>query len=67
VREHLRNIVKIVSQRERPLSALALYVAPPPEKGELAFRLPNLITMDCRGGLNLGALHGFVKNVLAGG
>lgn len=65
VRDQLLQIRKIVSQRERPPAALALYVAPPAEKGELGFRIPKLMTLDCRGGTNPDVLRSFLQQVRA--
>ncbi|MGH7944858.1 MAG: toll/interleukin-1 receptor domain-containing protein [Opitutaceae bacterium] len=41
VREQLRQGRKILSQRERALAALAIYLGPPDQKKELAVALPN--------------------------
>jgi hypothetical protein len=56
----------MTSQRERPLAALALCVGPPPDKDELGFKLPRLITLDCRNGLKADALRRFVEQLSPG-
>jgi len=65
VRDQLLQIRKIVSQREHPPAALALYMGPPLEKGELGFRLPNLMTLDGRSGAKADVLQSFVQQVRA--
>ncbi|MDQ3584098.1 MAG: toll/interleukin-1 receptor domain-containing protein [Pseudomonadota bacterium] len=67
VRDQLRQGRKILSQRERALAALAIYLSPPDEKQELAVALPELITLDGRAGVNAEALHPFVQRLTAQG
>jgi hypothetical protein len=63
VRDQLRQGRKILSQRDRPLAALAIYFGPPPEKMELAVALPELITLDGRAGLTPLMLRQFVERL----
>jgi hypothetical protein len=67
VRDQLRQGRKILSQRERALSALAIYLGPPEQKSELAVALPELMTLDGRGGVNEDALRLFVQRLSAQG
>jgi hypothetical protein len=63
VRDQLRQGRKILSQRERELSALAIYLGPPPQKQELAVALPHLVTLDGRAGITPQTLHQFVARL----
>jgi hypothetical protein len=63
VRSQLRQCRKVVTQREQPLSALAVYEGPPPEKIALDFMLPNLQRLDCRRGLDHSRLRAFVDSL----
>jgi hypothetical protein len=63
VRDQLHQGRKILSQRDRPLAALAIYLAPPPQKMELAIALPELITLDGRAGLTPLILRQFVERL----
>jgi hypothetical protein len=65
VRDQLRQSRKILSQRQRPLVALAIYLGPPEQKPELAIALPDLMTLDGRAGINVEALHLFVQRLTA--
>jgi hypothetical protein len=65
VRNQLRQGRKILSQRERELAALAIYLGPPPEKPELAVALPAIITLDGRVGIKPEALRPFVERLSA--
>jgi hypothetical protein len=67
VRDQLRQGRKILSQRERALAALAIYLGPPEQKSELAVALPELITLDGRAGVNADALRLFVQRLTAQG
>lgn len=66
VRDQLRQGRKILSQRERALAAMAIYLGPPDKKKEIAVALPNLITLDGRTGLNAIAFETFLQRVTAG-
>jgi len=61
VRRQLREARKILSQRERPLAALAVFEGPPPEKVDLGVAIPRLVTLNCRSGIDVGALKQFVE------
>jgi hypothetical protein len=52
VRSQLRQSRKIISQREQPLAAMAVFEGPPPDKAGLDLMLPNLLQLPCRGGVN---------------
>jgi hypothetical protein len=67
VRDQLRQGRKILSQRQRALTALAIYLGPPEQKSELAVALPQLITLDGRAGVNAEALRLFVHRLTAQG
>jgi hypothetical protein len=66
VRDQLRQGRKILSQRDRALAALAIYLAPPPQKTELAVALPGLITLDGRTGVPPEMLRHFVERLTPG-
>ena len=63
VRSQLRQCRKVITQREQPLSALAVYEGPPPEKIALDFMLPNLQRIDCRRELDQSRLRAFVHSL----
>jgi len=65
VRNQLRQGRKILSQRERDLAALAIYLGPPPQKPELAIAMPEIITLDGRVGLSPESLLPFVERLTA--
>jgi hypothetical protein len=67
VRDQLRQSRKILSQRQRALVALAIYLGPPEQKPELAIALPELMTLDGRAGVNVEALRLFVQRLTAQG
>jgi hypothetical protein len=67
VRDQLRRGRKTLSQRERALAALAIYLSPPPQKKELAVALPDLITLDGRAGIDAEALRPFVQRLTTQG
>ena len=63
VRDQLRQGRKILSQRDRPLAAMAVCLGPPPQKTELAVALPGLITLDGRAGISPLMLQRFVERL----
>jgi len=63
VRNQLRHGRKVTSQRERPLSALAVFEGPPPDKAGLDLMLPELVHLDCRSGLNREEIRKFVASI----
>jgi len=63
VRSQLRQGRKVISQRDRPLSALAIYEGPPATKEDLALAIPNLLMVDCRAGSDATALGQFVASL----
>jgi hypothetical protein len=66
VRDQLRQSRKVLCQRERDLTALAIYLGPPPQKHELAVALPQLVTLDGRAGITSQSVRPFVER-LGGG
>ncbi len=67
VREQLRQCRKILSMRERPLKALAVYVGPPEQKVPLDLRLRNMHIIDCRKGYKDDELISFIESLKAEG
>lgn len=63
IRAQLMQSRKILSLRDRPLAALAILEGPPPEKQELAVTSARLDLLDCRKGIDLGVLRGFVQQL----
>jgi hypothetical protein len=63
VRSQLRQGRKIISQREQPLSAMAVFEGPPPAKVGLDLMLPNLLQLDCRSGVNPATVRKFVASL----
>jgi hypothetical protein len=63
VRSQLRQGRKIISQRDRPLGALAVYEGPPSTKEDLSVAIPNLLMVDCRHGVDTTALEKFVATL----
>mgnify|MGYP006143698895 CR=1 FL=1 len=56
---------KARGRRERALQAWAVYEGPPPEKGDLAFQIPNLKVINCRQGFDAASLDDFVAGLAA--
>jgi hypothetical protein len=63
VRSQLRQCRKVLSQREQPLAALAVYEGPPPEKIGLDLMLPKLQRLDCRNGVSDAPLQAFIRSL----
>jgi hypothetical protein len=63
VRSQLRQGRKTIKQRERPLSALAVYEGPPSAKEDLSVAIPNLLTLNCRNGFDQDVLTRFVATL----
>jgi nucleotide-binding universal stress UspA family protein len=63
VRSQLRQGRKIISQRDRPLNALAVYEGPPFTKEDLGVAIPNLVLLDCRDGFDTTKLGQFVASL----
>lgn len=55
-RAQLRNFHKLSPRRERPLRAIPVIDAPPAEKPELGFFLPEIVMIDGRAGIGSEAL-----------
>ncbi len=66
-RGQLRQCRKIMSRRERPLKALAVYEGPPEEKVPLDFKLPDMMVINCRQCLVEGKLQPFLEALKTGG
>lgn len=64
IRWQLRQSTKIIRLREHPLKGLAVLEGPPPEKGELGADIPDLITLDCRKGIDLSILQNFAESLV---
>lgn len=62
VRSQLRQCRKVISQRDQPLAALAVFEGPPPDKVGLDLVLPNLQRLDCRGGLSDASVQQFLSS-----
>jgi len=63
IRNQLRQGRKIISQRARPLAALAVYEGPPVPKDDLSVAIPNLIQINCRNGFATSELKPFVDSL----
>lgn len=66
VRSQFRQGRKILGLRDKPPFCLALFEAPPAPKEELGLRPPNMLTINCQGGLNEPALLGFIEQLKGG-
>lgn len=63
VRSQLRQCRKVISQRDQPLGALAVFEGPPPDKVGLDLMLPNLQRLDCRSGLSDASVKQFLSSL----
>lgn len=61
VRRQLAQGRKILSQREQPLAVLGIFEGPPADKQEVNFLLPNMRSLDCRGGVRREVVLDFVS------
>src|SRR5262249_47351597 len=59
VEDHQRELLKMLTARARPLRTKALVVGQPDPKDRLSIKLPGMQTIDCRGGVNEGAIRRF--------
>jgi len=64
IRWQLRQSTKIIRLREHPLKGLAVLEGPPPDKSDLGADIPDLITLDCRKGIDLSILQNFAESLL---
>jgi hypothetical protein len=55
---------RIISLRDRPLKALAVFESPPEEKNPLGVDLPGMMTLNCRQGLQESRLQPFLAALL---
>lgn len=66
-REQLRIYRRIIHKRNKPLRALAVLEGPPSGKVPLGMILPNMLTIDCRDGIEPRKLEQFLNEIeLAG-
>ncbi|HEX3478140.1 MAG TPA: toll/interleukin-1 receptor domain-containing protein, partial [Kofleriaceae bacterium] len=63
VQEQLRQARKLSSQRNPPLSSMAVVDGPPSEKPEISVRMRNLAVLPCRDGLDHDKLRRFVDQL----
>jgi hypothetical protein len=64
VRRQLAPGRKILSQRDQPLEALALMMGPPAEnKVDVGYELPNMRSLDCRGGVCAEVITAFASSL----
>lgn len=56
---------KARGRRERDLQAWAVCEGPPPDRGDLAFRFPNLKVINCRRGFDAASLDEFIAGLAA--
>jgi hypothetical protein len=68
IRYQLQQSRKVIAQRDHPLNALAVCHGPPPEdKGDLGVEIRNLVTLDCRKGIDPKVLQCFVDTLQGAG
>lgn len=63
VRNQLRQGRKIMSQRDEPLRALAIYEGPPAPKSKINLSLPGMRTLNCHNGLDEAVLLKFLHSL----
>lgn len=63
VQEQLRQARKLNALRTPPLSAMAVFEGPPPEKPDIPVTIKNLDVVNCRQGLKPEALRRFVEQL----
>jgi hypothetical protein len=63
VRSQLRQCRKVLSQREQPIAALAVFEGPPLEKLDFDVMLPSLQRLDCRKGVDQDLLQRFIRSL----
>jgi hypothetical protein len=63
VQQQLRQARKINSTRTAPLSTLAVFDGPPPNKPEIPVNIKNLVMVDCRKGIDRDVVRKFVTNL----
>lgn len=63
VQEQLRQARKLISVHNSHLSTMAVFEGPPAEKPEIPVTIKNLDVLDCRNGLDLYKLRGFVEHL----
>ena len=63
IRTQLRQSNKVIRLRDHPLKGLAVLEGPPPEKTDLGADIPDLITLDCRKGIDLSILQSFAESL----
>lgn len=63
VQSQLQQARRLNTQRDTPLSPIAVFDLPPPEKPDLAVTIRNLDVVNCRGGLDPEQLRRFVEQL----
>jgi hypothetical protein len=63
VHQQLRQARKTLSIREHPVKMLAIFEGPPSEKPGLAAAIPQLMTLNCRNGVDPNMLRQFVETL----
>jgi hypothetical protein len=63
VQEQLRQARKLNSTRDTPLSTMAVFEGPPPEKPDIPVTIKNLDVLNCRQGINPKELQRFVEQL----
>lgn len=63
VRHHLLEARKALSQRRRPLKALAIFEGPPEQKEHLGMKFQNMQIVDCRAGRFDDEVRRFIENL----
>jgi hypothetical protein len=63
VRNQLRLGRKVLALRERPLNAMAIVEGPPPEKPDIGAAIPNMLTLNCRSGIDTTVLRSFANSL----
>jgi hypothetical protein len=67
VRHHLLEARKALSQRRRPLKALAIFEGPPEQKEQLGMKFQNMQILDCRAGRLDDEVRRFMEHLRAEG
>ena len=62
-REQLRIYRRILHKRNKPLRSLAVLEGPPSGKVPLGMILPNMLTLDCRNGIQPEKLEQFLREI----
>ena len=63
VQEQIRQARKLNATRDTPLSTMAVFEGPPPEKPDIPVTIKNLDVLNCREGINPRELQRFVEQL----